>query len=62
MLNLKENGNVRGWYSGCALAFQARETSSILVPRSMDYFVVSVILTTHVIGPIVIPWLVKKLS
>lgn len=25
---------VRGWYSGCALAFQANETSSILVPRS----------------------------
>ena len=26
---------MRGWYSGCALAFQASETSSILVPRSI---------------------------
>ncbi len=25
---------MRGWYSGCALAFQASKTSSILVPRS----------------------------
>ncbi len=25
---------MRGWYSGCALAFQASETGSIPVPRS----------------------------
>lgn len=25
---------LRGWYSGCALAFQASETGSIPVPRS----------------------------
>ena len=44
----------------CALAFQAREMGSIPLSRSMDYFVVCVILTTHVIGPIVIPWIVEK--
>lgn len=26
---------LRGWYSGCALAFQASETGSIPVPRSI---------------------------
>jgi hypothetical protein len=26
---------MRGWYSGCALAFQASETGSIPVPRSI---------------------------
>ena len=28
---------MRGWYIGCALAFQARERSSILLPRSFVF-------------------------
>ena len=30
----QRNELMRGWYSGCALAFQASETGSIPVPRS----------------------------
>ena len=30
---------MRGWYSGCALAFQASETGSIPVPRSRIWVV-----------------------
>lgn len=30
-------GAKRGWYRGCALVFQTRDMSSILIPRSKDY-------------------------